>query len=672
MICTISRGRHRQTIAIYLATAIICISTNTIFQAAAASSRYSATFHHRNGYCSRRSSSPGRFNRSSMEQSAAFSFALLTRSRRRNSKEGIANEQVIEEPQIAVAKINGHNTNGDIIINGDTLIKNGVNGDIKVNGNINNGHHINQDDSQINQYMDTIDIGKDEPYISTSSSSEHAIYDAYDILSSKLSSTATLSEEMLELKELEDIDIVEDEPYVSSSSRGIQQDTALSSSEEIKSSAEEDEWRQGTKRNARSIDEGIRFKTQLRNGLMSIEKGIDTAKQNVNPQKQKQQTNKFKSQLQDGLEVQSELHRKKLLSEMLNDAMSGTSNAISTLDERRKNIHPLRWLGFGKKDKGSKKGKGNNTPQDAQDTTAAIDSSSLDGIEEDVSKALSKKSKKDNNTNKAGGKNRQYGARTIAGLIMALAEEVEGLEVEIDADANTPLHDKTVNSIKIYFSRLGFRQLRMGGLDDVFTELETSMTPSERFAMATSFFNWGSKSTTADEAFDKIDVDGSGTLDEEELAEALKMAALIGGNAKFGMRSKKETLTELASRLVKLYDVNGDGVVDREEYEAMVQDMAALKESRAREENHEQTDMEGGGGKKKWGWFQNIFRGGNKQGDDDGEIIPNEDGSIIDVTDNEEFWGSIDQGEGSIVLEDLHLDLRRLLFGAIPGVKRVS
>ena len=357
---------------------------------------------------------------------------------------------------------------------------------------------------------------------------------------------------------------------------------------------------------------------------------------------------------------------------MLNDAMSGTTNALTSIDERRKNIHPLRWLGFGKKDKGSKNGK-DNTPEDAQDTTTAIDSSSLDGIEEDVSKALTK-SKKDNNTNKAsGGKNRQYGARTIAGLIMALAEEVEGLEVEIDADANTPLHDKTVNSIKIYFSRLGFRQLRMGGLDDVFTELETSMTPSERFAMATSFFNWGSKSTTADEAFDKIDVDGSGTLDEEELAEALKMAALIGGNAKFGMRSKKETLTELASRLVKLYDVNGDGVVDREEYEAMVQDMAALKESRAREENHQQTDMEGGDGKRR-GWFQNIFRGGNKQSGDGEEILPttNEDGSIIDVTDNEEFWGSIDQGEGSIVLEDLHLDLRRLLFGAIPGVKRVS
>jgi len=667
MICTISRGRQqRQCIAILLATAVICLSTNVIFQVAA--SRYSAAFHHRNGYCSRYSSSR-RFNRFSVEQSAAFSFALLTRSRRRNNKEEIANEQVIEEPQIAVAKINGHNTNGDIIINGDTL--NGkVNGDIKVNGNINNGHHINQDDSQINQYMDTIDIGKDEPYVSTSSSSEHAIYDAYDILSSKLSSTATQSEEIQLEDVVQELDgIVEDEAYVSSSTpHGIQQDSTLSSSEEVESSSEEDEWRQGTKRNARSIDEGIRFKTQLRNGLMSIEKGIDTAKQNANPKINQQSNNaRFKSQLQDGLEVQSELHRKKLLSEMLNDAMSGTSNAISTLDERRKNIHPLRWLGFGKKDKGSKKGKDNNTPEDAQDTT--IDYSSLDGIEEDVSKALTK-SKKDNNTNKAsGGKNRQYGARTIAGLIMALAEEVEGLEVEIDADANTPLHDKTVNSIKIYFSRLGFRQLRMGGLDDVFTELETSMTPSERFAMATSFFNWGSKSTTADEAFDKIDVDGSGTLDEEELAEALKMAALIGGNAKFGMRSKKETLTELASRLVKLYDVNGDGVVDREEYEAMIQDMAALKESRAREENHQQTDME----IKRRGWLQNIFRGGNKQGDD-GEIIPatNEDGSIIDVTDNEEFWGSIDQGEGSIVLEDLHLDLRRLLFGAIPGVKRVS
>jgi hypothetical protein len=45
---------------------------------------------------------------------------------------------------------------------------------------------------------------------------------------------------------------------------------------------------------------------------------------------------------------------------------------------------------------------------------------------------------------------------------------------------------------------------------------------------------------------------------------------------------------------------------------------------------------------------------------------------VIDVTEDEAFWGSVNQGEGSIVFEDLRLDLRRLLFGAIPLAKRVS
>jgi hypothetical protein len=45
---------------------------------------------------------------------------------------------------------------------------------------------------------------------------------------------------------------------------------------------------------------------------------------------------------------------------------------------------------------------------------------------------------------------------------------------------------------------------------------------------------------------------------------------------------------------------------------------------------------------------------------------------VVDVTENEVFWSLVDQGEGSIVFEGLNLDLRRLLFGAIPVFKRVG
>jgi len=44
---------------------------------------------------------------------------------------------------------------------------------------------------------------------------------------------------------------------------------------------------------------------------------------------------------------------------------------------------------------------------------------------------------------------------------------------------------------------------------------------------------------------------------------------------------------------------------------------------------------------------------------------------VVDVTEDETFWRSFDNGEGSIVFEDLKLDLRRLLFGVIPGAKKV-
>ncbi len=229
----------------------------------------------------------------------------------------------------------------------------------------------------------------------------------------------------------------------------------------------------------------------------------------------------------------------------------------------------------------------------------------------------------------------------------------------------------------------------MGGLNEVFYGIEESLDPSEKFSLSSSLFSNANKTTTANEAFDRIDKDNSGALDAGELTEALKMAAVMGGS-KIGMRSK-DTVAELASRLIRLYDTNGDGVVDKEEYRVMVQDMAALRDARIRKELHQDTDSDGANlmgleeealGKKRW-WKQivgqlipYVFRG---DGDNPASSMKQEQnrndstisGDIIDVTENEDFWSSMDQGEGSIVLTDLRLDLRRLVFGAIPLAKRV-
>mmetsp|Transcript_9442 Transcript_9442/g.15392 ORF Transcript_9442/g.15392 Transcript_9442/m.15392 type:complete len:811 (+) Transcript_9442:1-2433(+) len=415
----------------------------------------------------------------------------------------------------------------------------------------------------------------------------------------------------------------------------------------IHNDSENDDGWMWAKRNARSIDEGIRFKSQLRQGL----------------------------------EEQTKLHRKKLLSNLL----EGTTTALELETQKIKNVTSrFRWFGFGRGDKDSDiEGEeptgttsDSKSPNTYEETAVKVNSNTISSSDTNNGVETTKDHNPNNNT--VG----KFGARTITGLIMAVAEEVEGLQVEVDADANTPLREKTVHSINIYFSRLGFRQLRMGGpVDEVFSELNStsSLNISEKITLARNFFNVGNQPTTADEAFDTMDVDKSGTLDEEELAQALKMAVVIGGN-KFGTRSK-EALTKMASRLVRLYDTDGDGVVDREEYQAMVQDMASVRDARLRDET-EVDGVEGNDGgekKKRRGWFSSVFGGGGGEKTDDvssssenNSTVTTMDGeNFIDVTENEEFWGSLDRGEGSIVLEDLKLDLRRFVFGAIPGVKRI-
>lgn len=459
------------------------------------------------------------------------------------------------------------------------------------------------------------DLVNDEPY----TSEIHPIDNAYDRLSEALGqgSAAETNETSC------------DDNITTSQDNTVEQSTSPLTPDTLPSGATpdspiselDDTTTSWAKRNARSIDEGIRFKSQLRQGL----------------------------------EEQTKLHRERLLSDLMQGVLGGANTALDAEPDvtlmKRNVTNPIRtWWSerFGRR--------GNGEEDDNDASTALPPGGESEGSIEDalITTTADKANKK------------EFYSRTIAGLLMALAEEAEGLEVDVDVDENTPFWNKTFNSINVKFSRLGFRQMRLGGLDDALTELEATLKPSEKFSFARGLFNAGGKPTTADEAFDQIDVDNSGSLDEEELAQALKMAAILGGNA-FGTRSK-QVVADMASKLIRLYDSNGDGVVDREEYRVLVQDMSALRDARVREEYHQQSEEPQTRGRK---WFRRR-RNDDSNSDNissDGSSTVNE--TVIDITDDDNFWETMEQGEGSIVFKDMKLDLRRLLFGLIPGMKRI-
>ena len=535
-----------------------------------------------------------------------------------------------------------------------TTSSDSVNG--KSLSNINNGEQVTlqgildippnngQIRSPQSQSLMELDLVEDEPY----PDSIHPIDNAYDRLSQTLEeydattsilqkdNTETLLQEMSQ--SLDSMEGSKDDhvTYIrrsstidESSSQKERLEKAEVNEEEItdSSSSSSSSW---AKRNARSIDEGVRFKFQLR----------------------------------EGLEERSKLHREQLLSDLLEGVIGGTSTALDAEPDvtimKRNVTNPIRlWWSerFGKRESNDESATVAST---ATDVETKGDDAGLT-----MQRAASEESL-DSTTppDKSSGKSEFY-SRTITGLLMALAEEAEGLEVSVDADESTPFWNKTFNSINIHFNRLGFRQLRFGGLDNVLNELEATLAPSEKFSFARGLFKAGGKPTTADEAFDKIDIDNSGSLDEDELAQALKMAAILGGN-KFGARSK-EMVADMASKLIRLYDTNGDGVVDREEYRVLVQDMTALRDARLREALPQQTTASELGSQKQ-GWFRRR----RKVVSESSDSIDNEsDENIIDITDDENFWESLDHGEGSIVFKDMKLDLRRLLFGLIPGMKRI-
>ena len=334
---------------------------------------------------------------------------------------------------------------------------------------------------------------------------------------------------------------------------------------------------------------------------------------------------------------------------------------------------------------------------------------------------------------------RHYAARTIRGLIHALAEEVDGLHVQVKTRPDTPFWDKQIDAIKIQFSRLGFKPLRMGGAgagaggalqqqrQESSTEASSTTVSKYNKSLAlsssTSTSSSSSTSTTTkettssvepssshltnircvDEAFDRIDVDKSGALDSDEIAQALNLAALgEGGGDEDDSEKNKAMIQNLATDLVKLYDFNGDGVVDRAEYQSMVEDMAALREAHKRLQEEEEERQDSGEGMFSgvrsfvadfWAWFRAkedsdtvveqvieaspeeakvVFKSVSNQ---TGVVVkPATDSSpeIIDVSNSPGVVDSMAKTLGSITVSDLKIDLRRLIFGAVPILKHIT
>ena len=261
---------------------------------------------------------------------------------------------------------------------------------------------------------------------------------------------------------------------------------------------------------------------------------------------------------------------------------------------------------------------------------------------------------------------RSYVERSLMGLVNGLAEEVEDLDIEISTTSKTPLWRKELDEIRISFSRLGFRPLQLGGTDsvveivDIDNDVVNNYTDESNALVSNSDEELEVTSELIftecpDEGFDRIDEDGSGTLDEDELAQAL--------NSISGLKTDQNSIQELASDLVRLYDDNGDGVVDRQEYQRMVEDMAKL---RAQKEAETKQDDQ-----------KNPFVAVKDSIQSVGAGISNRAGEVVSAARDNFFSDKNEEDEeetemGSIVLSKVNLDLRRLVFGAFPVVKKIT
>lgn len=322
------------------------------------------------------------------------------------------------------------------------------------------------------------------------------------------------------------------------------------------------------------------------------------------------------------------------------------------------------------------------------------------------------------------GKNKRkkrYVARTISGLISALAEEATGVDVNLHLRDDTPLWHKHVDKFSIQFERLGVKQLKMGGLDEELHEVnlnnnndsdDESLDTLDDDLMIMIDNNNSKNSTlacaTPDDIFDQIDVDNSGALCAEELTRALTIASGVVSPSDRSLTA----LGILAKRLIGLYDINGDGVVDREEYKKLTEDMTVVRDAKRQQQKERELRRTKRLAKRKgrfnpirWGKVTRraVFRL-NHRNDDKSSTLPingemveklkvgemwssaagtqnsssqeEENGisfeTVQDISDDPEVLNAMKKVVGSIVLEDLELDLRRLVFGALPLVKKIT
>jgi len=218
-----------------------------------------------------------------------------------------------------------------------------------------------------------------------------------------------------------------------------------------------------------------------------------------------------------------------------------------------------------------------------------------------------------------------------------------------------------------------------------------------------------------DATFDSIDTDNSGALDEEELTRALRIASGVPmpqlntntntttnsttmntttatsqteSSTPSKDKNSMDVLSRLASRLLLLYDYNGDGVVDREEYKDLITDMAKIRETQRRKQNdrkrrkqqllnrRKRTFLEGTK-PVKWGrsvgeavslrlnrtvGFERFRKKEMAIGFENAKEVKSIGGLLQ----------SVGKCDGSIVFSDLKLDLRRLLVGGIPIIKSIT
>mmetsp|Transcript_19898 Transcript_19898/g.29513 ORF Transcript_19898/g.29513 Transcript_19898/m.29513 type:complete len:820 (+) Transcript_19898:212-2671(+) len=265
--------------------------------------------------------------------------------------------------------------------------------------------------------------------------------------------------------------------------------------------------------------------------------------------------------------------------------------------------------------------------------------------------------------------NRQFLRSAITGFISAVAEKSEGLSVKVKSRKGTPFWEKHIDSIEIAFSRLDFRPIRIGGIDTgKMSSGKNTGSSQEVILPLNKKMSDALNTTDVDcmiEAFRRIDSDNSGTLDRDEIAEALE--SVTYSNSDWNL------LAELAAELVDLYDANGDGVVDFDEYKLMVEHMADLRDKQQKmiEEETKTKPVDEESRKRRWFSF-----GKRKDGNNNKEIeaIDNSthtcNSSAINA--DSDIIAPVRSSTGAITITDLKLDLRRLFFGGVPGIKKIT